>query len=431
MKQFFLYAMMAAGVLASCSQNENDGLSENEPVDLTPSAERIAISAASPSVIVNTRSAGTVGADGATDPTNEWSGQDLYIFACQKSTESGETMNDRIPDRTTYPLYNEHGTVASGKSAPIVWEGDKTLYFPRSNAYDFFGYYADDAATDVPATEVMNGTNVVYVPFTIDGSQDLMIAKAALSEEQETVLGSDAIKAYSAFTARKNVQPSMKFEHLLTRLVFKVQGLGGDKPENVYVQSIKVKSKATGKLVVVYNAADNKGIKWNAADDGSTLLALQERNEAGKMQDLNFGTVIPDNLPDKIEDLTSELGRYHASATGTPASVVGEALLVNPGVDKYEVEVEVVQYYDKDGKLIPDEKDVAGNSKRYYKYTLELNATDVKQTNSDESAGINTFAASTSYNVIIGIYGLVPMEITAELGEWVIGGDITVVPDDM
>lgn len=430
MKQFFLYAMMAAGVLASCSQNENDGLPENEPVDLTPSAERIVIAAASPSVVVNTRGAGTVGADGAADPTNVWSGQDLYIFACQKNTDSGETMNDRIPVMSTYPLYNEHGTVASGKTAPIVWDGDKTLYFPRSNAYDFFGYYADDATTGAPATEAMNGTNVVYVPFTIDGSQDLMIAKAALSAEQEAALGADANKAYSAFTARKNVQPSMKFEHLLTRLVFKVQGLGDAKPENVYVQSIKVKSKATGKLVVVYNAPENKGLKWDVADNGSTLLALKERNEAGKMQDLNFGITIPENLPNQKDDQII-LGKYHASAKNSPANVVGEALLVNPNVDKYEVEVEVVQYYDQDGKLIPDDKDVAGNSKRYYKYTLELNATDVKQTDSEESAGIQTFAASTSYNVIIGIYGLEPMKISAELGEWVIGGDITVVPDDM
>lgn len=429
MKQFFLYAMMAAGVLASCSQNENDGLSENEPVDLTPSAERIEIAAASPSVVVKTRSAGTVGADGAAEPTNVWSGQDLYIFACQKSTESGETMNDRISDKSTYPLYNEHGTVASGKTAPIAWDGGKTLYFPRSNAYDFFGYYGDDA-TGTPATEAINGTNVVYVPFTIDGSQDLMIAKAALSAEQEAALGNDAKKAYSAFTARKNVQPSMKFEHLLTRLVFKVQGLGDAKPENVYVQSIKVKSKATGKLVVVYNAPENKGLKWDVADNGSTLLALKERNDAGQMQDLNFGIEIPEDLPAQKDDKII-LGKYHASAKNSPANVVGEALLVNPDVDKYEVEVEVVQYYDQDGKLIPDDKDVAGNSKRYYKYTLELNATDVKQTDSEESAGIQTFAASSSYNVIIGIYGLEPMKISAELGDWVVAGDITVVPDDM
>ena len=82
MKRFFLYAMMTAGVLASCSQNENDGLPNNEPADLTPSADAILLSAAAPSVTVNasTRSAGTIGGDGA-NITNSWSGQKLYIYA--------------------------------------------------------------------------------------------------------------------------------------------------------------------------------------------------------------------------------------------------------------------------------------------------------------------------------------------------------------
>lgn len=437
MRQFFLYAMMMAGVLASCSQNENEGLPDNEPVDLTPSAEPIMISAASPSVVVNTRSAGSIGADGASDPTNTWSGQDLYIFACQKNSETGETMNDRIPDPTTYPLYNEHGTVASGKTASIVWENNKTLYFPRSNAYDFFGYYADDASTKAPTVMTLNNANVLYVPFTINGSQDLMIAKAALTEQQKTDLGENVNKAYSAFTARKNVQPSMKFEHLLTRLVFKVQGLGDAKPENVYVQSIKVKSKATSKLVIVYTSENekNKGIQWDAADDGSTLLALQERNAEGKMQALDFGITIPEDLPQE-KDPSIILGRYPVSATDTPAKVVGEALLVNPNVDTYTVEIEVVQYYDEKDQLIPDEMDAAGKSKRYYKYTLDLKASDVTKPTTEsgkepENAGITTFAPSTSYNIIVGIYGLEPMEITAELGNWVPGGDINVVPDDM
>lgn len=63
MKRIFLYAMMATAVLASCSQSENEGASGTEPVDLTPSADAILLSAAAPSVTVNTstRSAGTIG----------------------------------------------------------------------------------------------------------------------------------------------------------------------------------------------------------------------------------------------------------------------------------------------------------------------------------------------------------------------------------
>ena len=102
MKRFFLYAMVAAGVLASCSQSENEGVPGNEPVDLTPSADAILLSAAAPSVTVNaTRSAGTIGGDGAVI-SNEWSGQKLYIYACQKDSKTGVTMSDRIADLNTY-----------------------------------------------------------------------------------------------------------------------------------------------------------------------------------------------------------------------------------------------------------------------------------------------------------------------------------------
>lgn len=123
----------------------------------------------------------------------------------------------------------------------------------------------------------MKGTNVCYVPFTIDGSQDLMTAKAALTDEDKTKLdAADYNKAYSSYTARKNVQPNMKFEHLLTRLVFNIKGQGDAKPEEVYVRSIKVKSQSTGKLVFAYSNPDNKGIAWNGPEE---FLALQERTK--------------------------------------------------------------------------------------------------------------------------------------------------------
>lgn len=47
MKRFFLYAMMTAGILASCSQSENEGLSGDE-TDMLPSADKIMISASAP-----------------------------------------------------------------------------------------------------------------------------------------------------------------------------------------------------------------------------------------------------------------------------------------------------------------------------------------------------------------------------------------------
>lgn len=446
MKRIILYAMMAVGVLTSCSQDEGGGSSEN-PLD--SSADPILISALSPSVSVSAsgRSTGSVGADGVT-VDNVWSGQSLSMFAFPKDAETGITMSDKItPDHKSAPLFNNKAVAESGSKTAIKWVDGKTVYFPRNGAYDFFGYYDDGAGTAAPVCEAMNGANVFQLPFTIDGGHDLMIAKAALSNEDHTLLGVDANKAYSSFTARRGVQPSMKFEHLLTRLVFKFKGMGESKPEEVYVRSISVKSKATGKLVFVYTAEANKGIQWDATE---SLLALQERAIVGGkliMQELDKirkaskfdlyalnadKTYKYQNKAALTGDLAMILGKYNASVKDAPnANLVGEALLVNPGVEEYAIEVEVMQYYDKNGDLIPPPalgEEFTTTDKRYYKYGLTLKASEVK--NSNVPDGITKFEASASYNVTIAVYGLQPMEISAELGEWKPGGDIEVNPDD-
>lgn len=460
MKKIFLYAMMTAGVLASCSQSDEGNNGYDNPLEL--SADAILISAVSPSIAVDasTRSQGSVGADGA-NLTNKWDGQELHMFAFPKNATTGETIDEKITQDHAYaPLFNNVAIAKDGVSATIEWSDGKTVYFPRNGAYDFFGYYADDATTGNPTVEAMKGTNVCYVPFTIDGSQDLMTAKAALTDEDKTKLdAADYNKAYSSYTARKNVQPNMKFEHLLTRLVFNIKGQGDAKPEEVYVRSIKVKSQSTGKLVFAYSNPDNKGIAWNGPEE---FLALQERTKDennnkimqlldkarwentfdlyAKNPDGSYKFQKKATLIAEQSDLSDILGKYHASVKNLSANLVGETLLVNPGVEKYELEVEVMQYYDADGNLIPapeDPKDYYTDAdKRYYKYggdeknPFVLNANEVKKTGSTESAGIDKFEASASYNVTIAVYGLQQVLITAELGEWKDGGDIEVNPDD-
>lgn len=418
MKRIFLYAMMAAGVLASCSQSENDGLPEGD-IDLTPSGDKVFISAVTPSasITTSTRSSGSIGADG-TELNNAWSGQELHIFAFQKNVQTGKTIGEKITtDRSKLPFYDKVGVANSGSEFAVEWKDNLPLYFPRSGAYDFFGYYADDALIGALLVE----NNTMYSNFRIDGSQDLLIAKAALTEADKTALGNNEAeynKAYSSYTARKGVQPRMKFEHLLTRLVFKVKGMGSSHPENVYVKAVRVKSRATGKLVFAYVEDTDKGAFFN----GELVdLSLQERN-AKEMQPLDNGIVIDEaQLPEDKADAPM-LGKYPASANGvTEAKVVGEALLVEPS-DKYDIEVDVVQYYNASDKLIPS------TESRNYTYKETIKASDVVK--DGDSANIIKFAASTSYNVTIQVYGLEEIKLTAELSPWIYGGDVPVNPED-
>lgn len=422
MKRFLLYAMMAAGVLASCSQDENDGVPQEGSVNGGTDAIPILLSAVAPStsVSISSRSAGTVGGSGV---ANVWSGQELHIFAFQKDATTGKTYADKIQNDKSF--YDQIGIADANNTAVVRWQLDQVLYFPRSGAYDFFGYYADDALGTDP--EYKFEANTLYADFTIDGSQDLMIAKAKLSPEQEADLGDDKYKAYSAFTARQGYQPAMTFEHLLTRLTFKVKGAGDQGPENVYVKDIRLKSRKTGKLVFAYvEDTDRKGAIFNniAADD-IPLLHLQERNAEGKMQkldaDINFNE---SDLQPKKEDFHGVIGNYPASATGAAEpTLVGEALMVEPNVTSYYFEMDVVQYYDKEGRLITD-----ANTQRKNTYPLTLSIDQIKVPAGQPKP--EKFEASKSYEVIVQVNGLTDITLTATLGEWENIGYAELDPDN-
>lgn len=434
MKRFFLYAMMAAGVLASCSQSEDDGSSQNEWTGGGADAAAISLSAVAPpaKITANTRSTGTVGGTGE---ANVWSGQELHIFAFQKDPATGETYGDKIT--TDKSFFDQVGIADANNTTVVRWKQGSTLYFPRSGAYDFFGYYADDALGGTP--QHLAGTNTLYSPFTIDGSQDLMIAKAALTDDDKKLpdfADTDWNKAYSSYTARRGVQPTMEFKHLLTRLTFNVKGTGAEAPENVYVKAVRVKSRKTGKLVFAYVDDKDKGAKFDAIADFDKVdqdaareqekyLSLQEKNADGVMQPLDADIVFDEAaLPDKKADFTGTIGKYPASVTSeTKPTRIGEALLVEPDVDFYKIEVDVVQYYDKEGNLINDV-----NAQRKNTYKLTLNIGDVTPPTDQEKP--TKFAASTSYDVIIMVNGVSPIELKATIGEWKDGGTIVKNPDD-
>ena len=130
------------------------------------------------------------------------------------------------------------------------------------------------------------------------------------------------------------------------------------------------------------------------------------------------------DLKPKKDDFTGTIGNYPASAKGaTSPTRIGEALLVEPNVTSYDIEVDVVQYYDKNGDLITD-----ANTQRKNTYKLKLETKDVTPPSGQQQPTV--FAASTSYDVIIIVNGLSPIELKATIGEWKEGGTIIKNPDD-
>lgn len=428
MKKLFLMGAVASlGLLASCSSDDDLSTGGNGKDGLQQIKIGMGVQAN-----VATRGTGTVGAVG--EKKNTWAKQTVNVYMLNKGTLDLAMFGaEPIYKNTvlTTPADN-----ASGIATEFDTDGATPLYkyYPTTKtAFDFWGYRLDDAndttATDqegsATAAAIENNKFVPYlsgdsllIGFKIDGTQDIMAGKAVPTGEDIRKCDGEA-NIYSAFAARRDVQPNIKFEHLLSRLNFQV--LDGKKTETtdpdkaVKVTGITVKSKATGKLVIAYqgetttftNVSDQL-IVDNDADSVKDAALLKEL----KVMKRADGAT----LTDKLVDLTPVTPKWN---NGTAmATQVGEALLAIPA-DKYEITINLEQNVQVKG----DKDHPTPDDFQTKKYTYNA---DLKNTVNPE----NGFEPGYSYNVTITVYGLSEIVITTTLTPWKDGGNIEMNPED-
>ena len=426
MKKLFLMGAVASlGLLASCSSDDDLSTGGNGKDGLQQIKIGMGVQAN-----VATRGTGTVGAVGAEN--NKWAGQAVNVYMLNKGTlELAKFGEDPIYDNTvlTTPDGND-----SGIATEFVGGVAQYKYYPTTKtAFDFWGYRLDDAnkATGIEnqegtdsKVEVTNGEFVPYISgdslligFKIDGTQDIMAGKAVPTEEDITKCGGED-NIYSAFAARRDVQPNIKFEHLLSRLNFQV--LDGKKTETtdedkaVKVTGITVKSKATGKLVIAYKGA---AAFENVSDQLIVDKDADEVKDAALLKELKvMKRADGAALTDKLVDLTPVTPKWNNGMA--LATQVGEALLAIPA-KKYEITINLEQNVqvtgDKDHPT-PDDYQI-----KKYTYTADL-----KNTVNPEKG----FEPGYSYNVTITVYGLSEIVITTTLIPWKDGGNIEMNPED-
>ena len=428
MKKLFLMGAVASlGLLASCSSDDDLSTGGNGKDGLQQIKIGMGVQAN-----VATRGTGTVGAVGAEN--NTWAKQTVNVYMLNKGTlDLAKFGEDPIYENTvlTTPADN-----ASGIASELVGGVPQYKYYPTTKtAFDFWGYRLDDA-NDATGTADQEGTDSKvavtsgkYVPYTsgdslligfkIDGTQDIMAGKAVPTEEEIAKCGG-VDNIYSAFAARRDVQPNIKFEHLLSRLNFQV--LAGaesttDANTGVNVTGITVKSKATGKLVIAYqgeattfaNVSDQLIVDKDAdAEKDAALL-----KELKVMQRDASSTSLTDNLVD-LQPVTPKWNNGMALATQ-----VGKALLAIPA-NEYEITINLQQKVqvkgDKSSPTDPDDFQT-----KDYTYTADLKNT----VNPDKG-----FEPGYSYNVTITVYGLSEIQITTTLIPWKDGGNIEMNPED-
>ena len=367
MKKSLLFAALAVTVAAACSKT---GSVPQEPAD-KGEAVPVLLSVSSPRSI-EVKSTGAA--------TGSWAGQTLNIY----SYEAG------VADYSAATAFIDNVEATAPSTGPadgITLTNPATrepFYYVTGKYYDFFGYYMDDAATATPSV-LADG---VYVPFTIDGSQDLMVAtsdKAADIAAAGASITED--KVYSAYAARRGVQPKLVFKHQLARFTFEIVA-GVESGNNVNVDGISIESVASGELKVV--GAD-RGLANLASD--KVELKLQEKS-------LN-GTTMQALSPVKPN-------AYDGSKTNVKS--IGESLMVVPGEASYKLTVYTSQ---------------EGTQTAIAPLEWTLNIGDI--TGAPE--GAVAFEAGYTYKVTIVVYGLEEVKISVELEEWKDGGSTIIDPD--
>ena len=108
----------------------------------------------------------------------------------------------------------------------------------------------------------MRSADRIEIPVEIDGARDIMSGRAVLSNEALPDYFSETEKhllkqrAFSAYTARRGVNPVLNFRHHLTRLRFEIYPTS-EESHKVVINSIGVKSRYSGNFTAVARSEED------------------------------------------------------------------------------------------------------------------------------------------------------------------------------
>ena len=355
---------------------------------------------------------------------NVWAGQTLWVYMLQKGSmdlayyKAPAVGGVATPDVEVFN--NKKFTApdaANNTKSGLATTADGTIaYYPVSGNYDFWGYRVDDAAGATPVVKIVddNGDEVAadqatkrVVDIEIDGSQDIMAGKAEPSADEVAKLGNYADNFYSAYAARKGVQPNITFNHLLTRFTFEVRagskataGLpAGGNTDAVKVTGVSVDSKTTGTLTVAYTGATKEAAELLTFTGDASALTLKQRDAA-----------LADNNAPLVALEPVSLTWTDDAATIGDVIKVGEALLVAPGETEYPLTISLSQ------DVLEQLTGAKVTRPLEQKATIKMD-------------GTKKFEPGKSYKVTITVYGLQEIEVTATLVPWADGGSIDIDDD--
>lgn len=379
MKKYLTFAA-AALVFASCSVTAPDVDDYRTPDDGVTTPEPIVFGS-------NVRTSTTK----AQGPLDEFTAaQDLYILGYVRTAD--------LSYRTPF-INNVMAKSPAGNGAIEVLDAsnkNNPFYYNATNAYDFYGYYVDDAVT-MPSRSLVREDAQVYIDVNIKGTQDILLGKAdpeadiaaakvKYADDPEKLARINQVAAqdaYSGYAARRYVHPTLKFTHQLVRFNYQVVPMT-EEAQKIKITSVQMTECFTQGRLVIAGRDVTTGIT-NARTAGTLTLCTK-----------NGTTVTP---------ITATAPVSLASATIGAPFRVGAGLLVM-AQDQYGLSMT----FDQDGVS-------TGHTE---KFTLSP----------DMIPGVVAFETGKQYTVTIKLYGFQKVEISVELTPWQDGGEIEIDEDN-
>lgn len=304
---------------------------------------------------------------------------------------------------------------------------DTTMYYGekyRDIGYNFFTYHVDDMPLEGKMHRDETG---VWYDVDLDGTRDIMAGAAPIltpdvldttyteisrnltREERDHILN---VGNYSDFAAQRGIHPYVAMKHQLVRLRFKAfpADLSCD---SVFVESIRIKAKHSGKLYVATPNPYNVGL---VLDDDRAWMDLHEKHPTKHRDSLGVAPLVMplDTVLNHVSWTDDMEGKNWID---NPATIVGADMMV-PQDSLYEMTLAYRQILNIKDKI----------TGQYYvkhdtaSYTLPAPRVEV---NYDPEKKIHYYRPGFTYNINIGIFGMRTIQVAVTTEGWQEGGDIT------
>lgn len=493
-KIYFLAAAVAAFLAVSCAkEKEKEAPAPQAPVeevddDTTPMPVLFGSQLSS---VVETKAA-----------VEHWdvNGRKLYILGYETGLGGSpiymtylDKDDDQAVDQFPYAFienviadapYAQPAPANSARTPIVVYnpdvhtaQYDEPFYYTDGKYYNFWGYFIDNATTyPINAQEVIDWENAqgaaavfpgmfytgpqapavgdqatvssVKLPLKITGTQDIMRAYTNKANDLENRSNFDKAiantdKFYSAWSARRGVNPNLIFEHQLSRFVFQIKKGGTVESDKITIAGISLESFDKGILEIVGAPTSVPVWDWAPATPAVLYATVAEYNEAN-------GTELTQDAFDALTDdekikTPAQDAQWVASTTKSqnlyltvPEGATrvdlplcdnqGNAITANNGIHP-------LGDYNPIGESI-----MAMPGQSLYHFTLELEQVGVTAGIAPQALDIDLTSLTgegqkpyaepgKQYVVKLIVYGVEDVKVTVSLTDWVEGGEVEIDPD--